>query len=312
VTQTTNIDGVQSSNTQSGSTVNTQTNCSGSSCTSSGPTGGTLTLLPNGLSMSNTDVGEFGYGGMRGTGTGSIAVSGVTGPVTHAFLYWNGPTNSPDPASNASVTFNGTAVTGTNIGTASDDCWNFQNSQSYRADVTSLVSGNGAYSLGNFVKTDPQTGADIADVNGVSLIVFYNDANSGNDRTIVLWNGNDSNQLSGTDPAGWDETIAGVPYPGSGAAKLDFVAASDGQAAPDDEILLNGQTVVPSGATFEGDSTPHGTFDASGDLWDVKTGLVDITSFLTQGSNNNLHLTSGAPGGDCVSLVVVAANVPAH
>jgi hypothetical protein len=306
VTENTNINGVPSSNTQSGSNVNTQTVCSGSTCTSSGPTSsGELMLLPNGLSVTNTDVAESGYGGMRGTGTGTIQVSGVTGPVTHAFLYWNGPTNSADPAANASVTFNGTGVTGTNIGFASPNCWPFDNSQSYRADVTSLVAGNGTYSLANFTKAD-------ADINGVSLIVFYSDANSGNDRTIVLWNGNDSNKPSTFDPPGWDETITGVPYPGSGVAKLDFVAASDGQHAPDDEILLNGQSVVPVGPTFEGDSTPHGDFDLLGDLWDVKTGLIDITSFLTQGSNNTLHLTSGAPGNDCVSLVVVAANVPAH
>ena len=51
-------------------------------------------ISPTGFSVSNTDVGEFGVGGMRGHGTGSIAASGITGPVTHAFLFWNGPTNS--------------------------------------------------------------------------------------------------------------------------------------------------------------------------------------------------------------------------
>ena len=56
----------------------------------------------DGLSVSATDVGEFGDGGMRGgTGTGSITVSGVSAPVFHAFLYWNGPTNSSDPGANA-------------------------------------------------------------------------------------------------------------------------------------------------------------------------------------------------------------------
>ena len=86
------------------------------------------------------------------TGTGSISVSGITAPVIGAFLYWHGPTNSTDPASNASVTFGGTPITGTNIGTASDNNWSFTNSQAYRADVTSLVTGNAAYSLSNFVK----------------------------------------------------------------------------------------------------------------------------------------------------------------
>jgi hypothetical protein len=36
----------------------------------------------------------------------------------------------------------------------------------------------------------------------------------------------------------------------------------------------------------------------------------DITSFLSPGANT-LHLTTGlAPGGDCLSAVVVAGNVP--
>ena len=114
-----------------------------------------MTVLPNGFSVSNIDVAEFGVGGMRGTGTGSITVSGITSRVAHAFLYWHGPTNSADPASNASVTFNGTPIAGTNIGTASDNNWRFTNSQAYSADVTSLVTGNAVYSLSNFRKAGP-------------------------------------------------------------------------------------------------------------------------------------------------------------
>jgi hypothetical protein len=302
VTQTTNIDGTSQTNTESGQNVDTQTTCSGSTCTSSGPTTtGDLTLLPDGLSVSNADVAESGYGGMRGSGTGSITVSGVSAPVLHAFLYWNGPTNSTNPTANAAVTFNGTPVTGTNIGVASSNCWPFTNSQSYRADVTPLVTGSGSYTLADFMKPD-------ADINGVALIVFYDNGNSGDDRTVVLWNGNDSNVAQDADPAGWDETITGVPYPGSGAASLDFVV-SDGQQATDDALVLNGDTLVPTGGIFEGDTTPAGGFvpNPPGSLWDVEG--FDITSFLSSGSNT-LHLTTGLAS-DCLSLVVAAANVPA-
>jgi hypothetical protein len=292
-TQDTNVNGTPTHNTQTGSDVDTQINCTGSACT---PSGGVVSLSPTGLSISNTDVGEFGYGGMRGSGTGSIAVSGITAPVTGAFLYWNGPTNSADPASNASVTFNGTGITGTNIGTASDNNWGFQNSQSYRADVTSLVAGNGTYSLSNFLKGS-------ADINGVSLIVFYNDGSSSNDRNVVAWNGNDSNLAFGADPADWDETISGVSYPGSGTASLDLVV-SDGQSFADGALVVNGSTVAGAGPIFQGDSTPPGVTDG---LWDVES--FDITSLLTAGSNS-LHLTSAA-NGDALSLVVAIANVPA-
>jgi hypothetical protein len=257
-----------------------------------------VTINGNQISATNVDVGEFGFGGMRGNGTGTMTVSGVSGPVVRAFLYWHGPTNSADPTANAAVTFNGTSVTGTNIGISGDNCWGFANSQSYRADVTALVTGNGSYSLANFTKAN-------ADVNGVSLIVFYNDGNPANDRNVVLWNGNDSNVASSYDGIGWDQTITGVPYAG-GSASLDFVV-SDGQLFTDDALVLNGQTLVPTGLIFQGNSTPSGPFNANGDLWDVKS--FDITNFLTQGTNN-LHLTTGLAS-DCLSLVVLAANVPA-
>ena len=306
VTQDTSVNGTPTHNEQSGSTVDTQTNCSGSTCTSSGSgTSSTLTLLPNGFSVSNTDVTGFGIGGMRGTGSGSITVSGVTGPVAHAFLYWHGPTNSTDLASNASVTFNGTPITGMNIGTASDNNWSFANSQAYRADVTSLVTGNATYSLSDFVKAGPPA----VDINGVSLIVFYDDRNPSNDRNVVAWNGNDSNVAAGADPADWDETISGVLYPGSGTASLDLVV-SDGQSFTDGALVVNTTTLAPAGPIFQGDAGPNYSGNPSGvtgSLWDVKS--FDITSLLTSGSNT-LHLTS-ATGGDALSLVVAIADVPA-
>ena len=299
--QTTNINNSGDvTNTTTGQAVHAQTNCTGSACTPSG----FFTESGNQLSTTNADIAEFGYGGMRTDGTGSITVSGVSGTVTKAVLYWNGPTNSADPEANATVNFAGTPVTGVNAGFASANCWDFANSQSYRADVTPLVTGDGTYGLSNFRKS-----ADV-EINGVSLIVFYNDADAANDRNVVLWSGNDSNIASSFEPAGWDETLTGVSYPGSGSASLDFIV-SDGQAAPEHELLLNGNQLAPAGPIFQGETTGGG-FDANGSLWDVKP--LDITTFLSEGTND-LHLTTGAlPGGlelDCISLVAAAANVPA-
>jgi hypothetical protein len=311
VAQETTVNGETTTNEQSGQNVDTQTTCSGSTCETTGPgTTGDLTLLPDGLSVANTDVGEFGYGGMRSSGTGSITVSGVPGPVFHAFLYWNGPTNSEDPDSNASVTFNGTPITGTNIGTASDNNWEYLNGQSYRADVTPLVSGNGTYSLSDFIKTDGES--IVSDINGAALIVFYDDVNSADDRNVTLWNGNDSNTTIGPPYSAetWDETISNVPYPGSGSASLDLVV-SDGQYVFDDDALVvNGTTVAPAGAIFSGDSTPANTDQSGidgGSLWDIKS--FDITSLLSEGSND-VEVTTGV-NQDYLSLVVAIANVPA-
>jgi hypothetical protein len=161
------------------------------------------------------------------------------------------------------------------------------------------LPGNGTYSLANLAKPPD------VDVNGASLVVFYTDGTTANDRNVALFNGNDSNVASTFDPANWDITIPGVNYPG-GSASLDTIV-SDGQTFLDDALVLNGSTLVPAGPIFQGDSVPAGPGgDGNGSLWYVKS--FDITSFLSPGTNT-LHLTTGA-NQDCISAVVVAANVP--
>jgi len=264
------------------------------------------------LTATNVDMAEFGYGGMRadtatdatGDGTGSITVNGISGTVLKALLYWNGPTNESDPNSNAYVSFADTPVTGTNIGTASSNCWSYANSQSYTADVTGLVHGNGTYDLADFVKQDGDTVT--SDINGVALVVFYDDGNANNDRDVVLWAGNDSNEPFGNDPAGWDETLTGVPG-SSTDGSLDLVV-SDGQSFDDGAVVVNGTTIAAAGGIFQGASTPAGPADANGDLWDVES--FDLPASLLASSSNTLDLTSPLAG-DCLSLVAAAANVPA-
>src|ERR1700730_274534 len=158
--------------------------------------------------------------GMRDIGAGTLAVSGVGGAVTNALLFWHGPTNSTNPNVNATVNFNGTPVTGANIGFSQDNFWNSANSQAYRANVTSSVTGNGSYTLSNFQKTTvPGCTAPCAQINGTALFTFYNSGLSTGKRDVVLFEGNDSNYPSSYDPAGWDFTLSGINYT-SGSAFL--------------------------------------------------------------------------------------------
>ncbi len=249
-----------------------------------------------------TDFATAGQGGMRGIGTGSVNLAGVSGTVTEAYLYWHGPSDATTglATANASVNFNGTAVTGSFLGTSSDNCWGFQNSLAYRADVTSLVTGSGAYSLSNFTKSG-------VEVNGVSLIVFYNDGNSANNRDVVMYNGNDSNIDNSFDAAGWNITLAGINY-SAGTANAQF-HVSDGQAFDDDAVKGNGIDIVPAGPVFEGNSVPNGpsATATSGGLWDIKS--YGVTSLLNPGLNN-LNITSGVAG-DCLSCIMIAIDLPA-
>jgi hypothetical protein len=240
--------------------------------------------------------------GLRGVGAGDLTVSGVSGTVTQSLLFWHGPTNSSDPNANANVTVGGKSVTGTNIGFSQDNFWASQNSQAYRADVTSIVTGNGTVALSNFQKPNAQ-------VNGAALFTFFNTGLSTGKRDVVLFEGNDSNFASSFDPAGWDATLSGIKYSGGSAFLTMYV--SDGQdfSATDDGTLRVNGTPIATGGIFQGSSAKApGAGVSNGSLTDVET--FDITSLLTLGPNS-LHITLDAGFDDALSAVVFAIDLPA-
>ncbi len=266
----------------------------------------------------NTDFAMFGTGGMRNqgnatglnpTGSGQIVVSGISGTVTRAFLYFQGPTNSASPTANSPVTFNGTSVTPVNIGFSSDNCWGFTNSQAYRADVSGLVAGNGTYTLANFVK-----GAT-ADINGVSLVVFYNDGNAANNRDYAIFEGNDSNQPNTFDALGWNASLPGITYT-SGTVTMRVIIA-DGQSFGDNGLSITVDagaptTIVPAGNNWQGatlpNSLPASAADTSGGLWDHSA--YDITSLLTAGTHT-VTLKDTGSSSDCLSMIAAVFDLPA-
>ncbi len=136
-----------------------------------------------------------GVGGLRKYGHGQLTLSGISGAVRKALLYWHGPTDSGDENANACILVNGRLVVGRPLGVSANNGWNyagdhsFANSRTYRADVTAMVGalGNGVYSFTNLIKIP-----DI-EVNGISMIVLCDDPESANRRDIVLYEGNDSN-----------------------------------------------------------------------------------------------------------------------
>lgn len=278
----------------------------------SGLTWEEATLLSNVEQLTTyygTDFVSAGVGGLRDVGTGTIQLAGVSGPVSLAFLYWNGPTNSSDPSVNAVVDVNGTTVTGVNIGFSHDNCWGFDNSQSYRADVTALVqgTGNGAYLLENLA-IDDNTVVGGANTNGASLVVFFDDGNPANNRDVVLFDGNDANISNPFDADGWNVALEGIVYI-AGQAGLQLHVA-DGQVYDDSNLFLNGNLFVAGPHIFQGTSVPsanNGPMDL-GSLWDIRT--FNLTPFLSPGSND-LEMTMGDQGPDCLGLVVAIIDLPA-
>ena len=152
---------------------------------------------------------------------------------------------------------------------ASDNCWGYDNSQAYFADVTAIVAaaGNGIYELADFVKA----GGDI-NINGVSLDVFFDDGVAANNRDVVLFHGNDSNIDSAFDPDFWSNTLDGIDYSGGPAGLV--LTVSDGQPFADEEVLfdVNGgpaNVLLPGPANFNGltAQNPNGAAAAMV-LWD--------------------------------------------
>ncbi|WP_170827323.1 hypothetical protein [Arcticibacter eurypsychrophilus] len=112
------------------------------------------------------------------------------GNVNKAYLYWDGLSNSTEvdkPVWTSKVTFNSTGVIGTPIGISSSNCWPYHQSQSHRADVTNIVKSASS-------RTFTFSAQPLSDLNtnGASLILFYSDGMSSNNRDIALYEGNDA------------------------------------------------------------------------------------------------------------------------
>jgi hypothetical protein len=257
--------------------------------------------LANSLTITGTDFLAVGDSGLRGVGAGEFVVTGLTGTVNEAYVLWHGPTRSSDPDVNVVITFDGTDVTGVNIGQSSDNCWGFSNSQAYRADVSGLVTADGTYAYGF-----PGFSSGSVEMNGASLLIFYDDGDSGNDLDVAVFDGNDSNQPNAFDDPGWNATLAGINY-SSGTAEM-LLVVSDGQTFSDNGVEINATVLFGPGLNFQGDTLPNQGGCPSGCLWDHRT--EDVTSFLTPGPNT-LTLTDSGSGSDCLSLIATVFILPA-
>jgi hypothetical protein len=251
-------------------------------------------------SVATTAVRSFGIGGLRNLGEGEIVVDGVTGPVTRAYLYWHGPTNSDNAYANDRIRFGPPTrqVTGTPLGFSGDNCWAFDNSQGYRADVTARVPGNGRYQVSDLIKDDGDINA-----NGASLVVFYRSSDQDELGDVFVFDGNDSSANNPFDPPGWRATLAGWGELDPTHEVSMTLHVADGQSFATGAVYADGQQIIPSNS-FQGDTLPGGTGPTgNGNLWDIVE--ADVTDVATGGG---FELTSPHVN-DCVSLVVAVVSV---
>jgi hypothetical protein len=259
--------------------------------------------------LTHVDFVNSGIGGVN-SGTGTITVAGVTGPVSKAYLYWQGINATGQGAvyDNANITVNNVAVTGVALGDGSTNCWGAGSSRAFEADVTAIVTGSGSYSVAGLANKPGNQ------PNGVSLVVVYNDGNPANDRDLVMLAGNDSSAQGLTgDPDGWQATISNLAYTGGTVRAILHVG--DGQTVSDGTITFTADSavVIPDTASlYDGNSVPSmGSSRASNGeaLWDIHT--FNLTAAFQSQGTKTLTLSGMANPGDCLALVVLLVDLPA-
>lgn len=256
-----------------------------------------LTTLPR-TDFVNVGVNGIGAAAINGGGVGTIELSGVSGTVTQAFLYWEG-IDIDDPNDDfiggnadydeAEIEFDGVPVSGTQLHAhGANNGWPYTglgeppappSAGMYRADVTALVQagGNRDYALEGLADGGGHS------ANGASLIVYFDDGNPANDFHVVHCEGMQSN-----DDGDWQFPFT-VAYAGGAVEAIFHVA--DGQASLGDGILrLNVTPGVPGGnpdyntisftpthhdglPMWAGESVPGMGFPRAGDglrLWDIR------------------------------------------
>ncbi len=214
-----------------------------------------------------------------------ITISGIPpcAVILKAFLYTGGSGNG---LAFSSTVQNPSAVSQaypmTMIGTHSDKCWGYGGTYNYRADITSIFTGNGTYNVSGIPTSPPLSGNDM---DGASIIVIYQDLTQTYTGHIVIGDGclvgigaQQNNNLTG-----WNACAAST-------FANAFMIVSDLQNVGNASCWMN------TNAAASNFSYPS----ASQDWWDniIMAGSPAITAGQTSAGFGFVS------GGDCFNIVV--------
>lgn len=158
------------------------------------------------------------------------------------------------------------------VGQGPDKCWSYVGSSTYRADVTSVVTGNGTYNISGLLTNPPNTSNDM---DGATLMVIYSDPTVAYQGRIVIADGS---IVVGGGTANYNLTYPAVC--GSTTNASAFSGVGDLQANPG-SWSLNGTAVAPTW-----------------NWWNY----VQTTTTVTNGqTSSNFNLTSS---GDCFNYAL--------
>ncbi|KXZ53333.1 hypothetical protein GPECTOR_7g1227 [Gonium pectorale] len=212
-------------------------------------------------------VGSFFFQSYRPANPRTLRLSGITGPVSAAYLYWH--SDEFDTSVSTDITVNQGPVQG-QVLSADGGCYNYTRTLSYRADVTDLVQAVGN---GNYTITMPSNRA-----RGASLLVIFDDGDPANNVDVVVYDGNDFNDN------GWQLVTVGPVNYVSGTVRVQLHVA-DGQFRLNDMAVYIGDSVnpfLPSCVNTSFFGAIDGFIDA---FWDIRT--FDITSYVAMSATHS-------------------------
>jgi hypothetical protein len=247
-------------------------------------------------------------GNAAGLGTsGVIPLAGIPAgaKIRKAMLFWSVLTNSAEAANpGMNIAFNGNPITGVKIGFVAGEspCFPQANTMGWKADVTSLVAGNGAYTVGGFPGGNAITGANFTE--GATLAVLYDDKSS-TLRRLVEYEG-----MAVTNSGGEvvSQALMGFTAGGAPVQATWYPVTGNGQAAADTlgfgslnlgSTILDGSTAAKAAGTCS--YTDSGTTEC---YWDDDN--VNVSAAFV-GGETSVTVVGGVPeaGGDCHSWLAM-------
>lgn len=184
----------------------------------------------------------------------SLIISGIPSGanIEKAFLWWEQygiDTESSATLENPSGT--STNFDGLLIASDTNFCWGPQ--QAFRADVTSIIEGNGVYTISG-LPTSVEAKDTLEDVDGVTLLIMYSDNTSDEYAEIMIYDGFlkvEGDTMKPTVPVSTDLTVA------SGKA---FMIITDMEYYYDTKISFNGGSYYSPGKDFWDFEQANATF----------------------------------------------------
>lgn len=173
------------------------------------------------------------------------------GKIIQAFLYAAGEGDTPPPAVTANIINPASVSTNfpmTMIGTGSSRGWGFDDSHAWRANVTSIITGNGNYVISGLPVGGATPASDI-DMSGVSLFVIYSDESQNYTGSIVLADG-----MNAIGP--YQSTITGFNVCATPTSYQNFLLLEELQGIGSADISLNVSPPAFSTTQGVGGQTP--------------------------------------------------------